>query len=246
MSTLSENIVSLVPKTIKELNKLNTLFLKKVVVKENGLIKISPEFDIRDIEHVKELVNDIDVLVKSLPILSDTGYINESGFNIPMVDYVAQVFLGSKYKILIDKIDKIDKNTRKSYSITLNKVVHNLILLLLLYLINKIELWFSTSKNIKKDENLVDLIVDIKNIKRTITVMIHPYIKSKLGNRGMSVTLNGYSGYDSEYCVKDETQCLNKMLSGQIAGNTGIYLRVPVVNVIPLRYTDISRDDHPM
>ena len=165
MSTLSENIVSLVPKTIKELNKLNTLFLKKVVVKENGLIKISPEFDIRDIEHVKELVNDIDVLVKSLPILSDTGYINESGFNIPMVDYVAQVFLGSKYKILIDKIDKIDKNTRKSYSITLNKVVHNLILLLLLYLINKIELWFSTSKNIKKDENLVDLIVDIKNIK---------------------------------------------------------------------------------
>jgi hypothetical protein len=227
--------------SFKDLNKLSILFLSRVLVKNGGLLKISPDFEIKGIEHVKELVSDIEILVKCLPMLSDTGYINENDFNIPMVDYVAQVFLDKKDKIQLCKNDKIDTDKRKNYSVAFNKVVHNMILLFLLYLMTKIELWFADCD--KRDDMLMDVAVDVKNLKRSITLMIHPFIKSKLSNRGISIVLNGFSGYDCEYYTIDETNKLNELLSGQIAANTAIYLRVPVVNVVPLRYTDLSRDD---
>jgi len=231
----------MIKQSFKDLNKLGILFLNRVLVKNGGLLKISPDFEIKGLEHVKELVSDIENLVKCLPMLSDTGYINKTDFNIPMVDYVAQVFLDKKDKVQLCKMDKIDTDKRKNYSVAFNKVVHNMILLFLLYLITKIELWFADCD--KRDDMLLDVAVDIKNLKRSITLMIHPFIKSKLGNRGISIILNGFSGYDTEYYTIDEPKKLNVLLSGQIAANTAIYLRVPVVNVIPLHYTDISRDD---
>ena len=231
-------------KVLLEQNKVNTLFLKSVLVKVSGtgLIKVSPDFKIRDIDDLKVLVGDIDSVVKSLPRLSDTGYINKSGFNIPMVECIVRLFLESNDKI---QVSKLEDCTHKSYSVALNKVVYNMILLLLLFIVYKIESWLSESETLylSHSDTYGDVKVDVKNLKISITRMIHPHLKSKLSNRGISVTLNGYSGYDTEYHVQDETSFLNTMLSGQIAANTGMYLKVPVVNVVPLRHTDISRDD---
>ena len=74
--------------------------------------------------------------------------------------------------------------------------------------------------------------------------MLHPIINKKLSNRGISVTLNAYSGYDAEFTLHDEEKHINKVLSMQLSTNAGLYVRVPIINVKPLRSIDLSMDTH--
>ena len=69
--------------------------------------------------------------------------------------------------------------------------------------------------------------------------MLHPIINKKLSNRGLSVILNAYSGFDAEFTPLDEEKHLNKVLSMQVSSNAGLYVRVPIINVKPLRSFDL-------
>lgn len=52
--------------------------------------------------------------------------------------------------------------------------------------------------------------------------MIHPLIKDKLSNRGLSLVLNTYVGYDSEYELASSMENTNELISIQLAVNTGM------------------------
>jgi hypothetical protein len=81
---------------------------------------------------------------------------------------------------------------------------------------------------------------DIKTLKRSIIRMLHPIINKKLSNRGISVQLNAFSGYDAEFIELDELNFINKVLSMQLATNAGLYVKVPIIDVEPLRSNDFS------
>ena len=88
-----------------------------------------------------------------------------------------------------------------------------------------------------KDEYLLnpntrylDTEADIKTIKLMASRMIHPVIKDKLSNRGISLIFNTYAGYDTEYELINSLSKTNELLSIQLAVNTGMYIKVPIID----------------
>lgn len=72
-----------------------------------------------------------------------------------------------------------------------------------------------------------DLVEDYKELIRIIMSKIEPSIKHKLRKGGVSIIHNTYTGYDSEYQNKDLKY--NELLTVQLAVNTRIMLKIPMV-----------------
>lgn len=222
-------------------------FLRGILIKDQGVIKITPSFVLKDFDSLLELIANIERVIKLFPQLGgNKGYINDSKINIPLVEFVIQ-------EIMIDKKDtKYTKDNHQNsnttiYSILMNKIVYYMLMVLMLTLVYKIEDWIKSNEHciaIKYTEKsslppFSDIVEDIKTLKRSIIRMLHPIINKKLSNRGISVTLNAYSGYDAEFTLLNEEKHLNKVLSMQLSVNAGLYVRVPIINVKPLRSIDL-------
>lgn len=61
-----------------------------------------------------------------------------------------------------------------------------------------------------------------KTLNSSVLRIIHPLIKDKLSNRGLSLVLNTYVGYDSEYELASSMENTNELISIQLAVNTGM------------------------
>jgi hypothetical protein len=112
-------------------------FLRGILIKEQGVVKIKSDFLIKDIEHIVELVSDIERVVQLFPQLSnDKGYINNPSINIPLIEFVIREIM------LVSKKDSeyyINAHTSHVYSILMNKIVYYMVMLLMLMLVYKIE-----------------------------------------------------------------------------------------------------------
>src|ERR1700712_968926 len=93
---------------------------------------------------------------------------------------------------------------------------------------------------LKPNKRYLDTEADIKTIKLMTTRMINPVIKDKLSNRGISLIFNTYSGYDSEYELISSLNKTNELLSIQLAVNTGMYIKVPIIDKESLKTTDFN------
>lgn len=67
----------------------------------------------------------------------------------------------------------------------------------------------------------------MKSTKREITRRLHPRLVRSLSNRGLSITLNTFSGFDTEYDLLSSVSMQNTMLSAQVAVSTNAYITVP-------------------
>src|SRR6059058_3013515 len=154
---------------MKEMNKDVTLrnetsrpaSLALVVYKEKGLLDITsvnifndgrnihylvsllPSFFVKDIKHVIQLEKWIRQVLTDLTSLSDTGFVNGNVVNIPFV-YKLINHLGldnDSYKNdPHKKVSVKEVKKEKDFSLLVNVIYYNLVLLIISYLITKIEL----------------------------------------------------------------------------------------------------------
>jgi hypothetical protein len=211
------------------MNNLKFKFLLGLLKIEDGLIKLS-NIEINDRNHAKELINALEELYKELNIFTDKGYLNDPNLNIPVAEFLVKEL----------KIDNKDKCTM---SITLNTLYYNMILLLMKKLVINIEYKLVT---IITSENDLDLLSDLKVLNNDLSRMIHPFIVSKLENKGITVLLNTVAGYDSEYELISSLNKTNELLSVQLASNTSMYIKVPIINTDDIKPTDLHILDKPV
>lgn len=198
-----------------------------IIISKDGLIKISPEFVIKNIEQVNDLLKCLEKCFFEMSCLSKRGYVNDPKINIP---FVYQLVKELGIKRCLKNID---------LSILLNTLYYNLILLLFLNIIIIIEQW------LKKNDTVVsiDLKVDLKCLKNNVTRMINPVILNRLKNKGLSILLNTTTGFDSEYELKSSLENTNNLLSIQLASNTSFYVKVPIICREPLNHSDFGIKD---
>jgi len=166
-----------------------------------------------DISRIREIVDNINVLLKSISRLSNKGYVNDVKVDLPILRWFI-----SEYKLV---------KTSSGYSIFLNTLFFNLVLLLLFEKIITIEKHYS-EKIIETGS--ADLIVDLITLRKSLLRMINPNIKDRITSRGLSVILSSIVGYDSEYELNSSSRMINDLLSIQLAGSTGVTLKIPIVS----------------
>lgn len=188
---------------------------------------ISPDFQIVDMDHVVQLENFYSTYLKEMSIISNKGYINDSEVDIPYVK---------------DFLNSFNSPISES-SISINIMYYHLILLIVLSIVVQMELFIDKSKNeniFYKSINITDVEADVLVLKNNILRMIHPVIKERLSNKGISITLNTFSGFDSEYELESSLNKTNKLISIQLAVNTGMYVKVPIIGKKSLTVSDIT------
>lgn len=218
-------------------NNNNYKFILELLKIEDGIIKLS-NIEINDKNHAKELIHSLEKLYKDLNIFNDKGYLNDPNINIPIAEFLVKELKIDKKKEL-----KIDKKGKSIMSIRLNTLYYNMVLLFMKKLVINIE---SKLITLITSENDLDLLSDIKILNNDITRMIHPFIISKLENKGITVLLNTIVGYDSEYELISSIEKTNELLSVQLASNTSIYIKVPIINTDNLNPYDLPIWDKPL
>jgi hypothetical protein len=214
------------------------------------LVSLLPSFYIKDIGHVIHLEKCIRQVLTDLTSLSDTGYVSGNAVNIPIV-YKLLNHLGldddsyknsykKSYKKSYRKASKQEVKKEKDFSLFINVIYYNLLLLIMSYLITKIELWMKEEYLLKPNTRYLDAEADVKTTKLMTSRMINPVIKDKLSNRGISLIFNTYAGYDSEYELVSSLNKTNELLSIQLAVNTGMYIKVPIIDKEPLKTLDFD------
>lgn len=202
-------------------------------------VSLLPSFYIKDINHVMQLEKWIRQFLSDLTSLSDSGYVNGNDVNIPVVyDLIKHLGLDndSYKKASTVKVKKV----KKDFSLLVNIIYYNLLLLIISFVIIKIELWIKEEYLLKPNTRYLDIEADLKTIKLMTSRMINPVIKDKLSNRGISLIFNTYAGYDSEYELISSLKKTNELLSIQIAVNTGLYVKVPIIDKEPLKIIDFN------
>lgn len=105
--------------------------LNKVLIIENDIIKISPDFVINDINQALKLIKVLDNLFKELSIISEKGFINDPDVNLPVVENIV-------HHLGLFKVTKYQQKFKAS--IVLNTLYYNLVLLVMyriIIMINK-------------------------------------------------------------------------------------------------------------
>lgn len=155
----------------------------------------------------------------------------------------------NKHKILIRKKKKkvISKKSDDYYRFNrvynkrllplsrgLNILFYNTVLMLLYNAIIKIENIFSV-----EIKGYLVLRYKLEILRVNIFRRINPNIRSKISNKGLSVLLKTVDGFDSEYVFKSSMEMKNDLLSIQLADNTGMVLKIPLVDHTHLTPKDL-------
>lgn len=204
--------------------------LNKVLIIENDIIKISPDFVINDINQALKLIKVLDNLFKELSIISEKGFINDPDVNLPVVENIV-------HHLGLFKVTKYQQKFKAS--IVLNTLYYNLVLLVMYRIIIMINKWLDESNN-SGNKKYADDIVDIRKVRNNVLRMLHPVLKDRIKNKGILVTLNSITGFDSEYDLKSSLEKTNTLLSIQLASNSYLNVKVPDVSFSALEVQDFN------
>jgi hypothetical protein len=80
--------------------------------------------------------------------------------------------------------------------------------------------------------------VDLDTLSDTLKELLHPSIKSMITSRGVKIMQNLYVAFDTEYQGIGVNQ--NELLSVQLAGNVGLYLKIPRLYPYRMMYINPS------
>lgn len=84
-------------------------------------------------------------------------------------------------------------------------------------------------------DNVSDILSDYEVFIRNIYSRLSSVILIKIQKRGVCINHNTYTGYDSEFYLKDECKNLNELLSIQLAVNTRFVINIPKQNHFKVR-----------
>ena len=194
-----------------------------ILYQEKGVINLSPDFYLINKNQAIVLFNILDRIFSELNKLSEKGYVNDPNINIPIVAY------------LLIKLEIMNKDFKGS--INLNVIYYNLFLLLIFKMLVILAKFIETNE---LDFVESDLQSDIKRLWKDVFRMINPSLSDRLKNRGLTIGLNTFTGYDSEYELESSLNKTNELLSIQLASNTSFNIKVPLINFDGIRMSDFN------
>lgn len=188
-------------------------------------VAINETFVIKDSNHASELIKRLETLLLDIAKISKKGYINNPGFNLPVVLVLVKALS------ITNNLDKFNA------SVLLNTLFYNTILLNLLKLSKMIEAYNYEYNCLHEDE-----LIDLTKIVRSLVTMLHPSISNRIKKRGITVILNSVAGFDCEYEIDSSLDMSNRLLSAQISSDSNMYVKVPIVNRKPFNQSHIAID----
>ena len=113
---------------------------------------------------------------------------------------------------------------------------YNFLNLNLYYLVIKKIRDFRERNSVAFDEKAVDLYTDLESLADSLMLRIDPYLRLQFQRRGVTVIQNTYTGFDTEYELKNASKHLNQLLSVQIATQTRTLIKIPLYNTYDISY----------
>lgn len=86
------------------------------------------------------------------------------------------------------------------------------------------------------DDNDLDILSDLELIADKTLATLDPFIRVQMQRKGITFILNTYTGFDTEYTLKDEKKHLNRLLSVQLAVKARVIIKVPLYNLYDISY----------
>lgn len=96
----------------------------------------------------------------------------------------------------------------------------------------------STTDDVDSEHDFYDLVEDVKILKLSFFKMLHPSIQERLQKTGIKVSINKFVGFDTEYESVCQQTFKNRLLSTQLAANTNMKVKIPLINESPLELSD--------
>lgn len=171
----------------------------------------------RDISDYQNLYNSINNILTQFNSIDEKGFVNSTDISkLKVLESFIPLFIS---KDLLNSGNYASIDSKDLY-----KWIFNIIMLNFYYLslkaIKDFELSYNT--NVEKDS---DFISDFKALNKNLFSKIDPSIRRKLQKRGITLTENIYTGFDTEYKNIDSTK--NHLLSVQMVVNSHTFIKIP-------------------
>jgi hypothetical protein len=208
---------------LKSEGRVNSWTKKLGFVKEEGIISLKSGHDGLNARGVNEFISLVREVLSLLNAFKNKGF-HEGKENIPVVNDLIAEFLQFVVEGKVVKPEKGD--------LFLNEWMYNL-LILNLY-VKSVCIAKSRGEGTHEEDEGVDL----DTLSDTLKDILHPSIKSMITSRGVKLTQNLYVAFDTEYQGIDVRK--NELLSVQLAGNVGLYLKIPRLYPYRMQYINPS------
>lgn len=173
-------------------------------------------------------ITPLDIIKLSSDVLSSYDSIKSKGY-VP-TNYEKSIFCTTVLEHLTSigyKITAIGNN-QNTYQLWYNFLLMNVLHLV----INALEELRPTSF----DEESILLVNDLEVLRLDLTGRLDPSIRMQIQKRGVTVIQNTYTGFDTEYELIDQKDCINKLLSVQMAVQTRTLIKIPLYSSFNLSF----------
>jgi hypothetical protein len=184
---------------------------------ENNLFQIASPLPNQSLD---EFIKSLNIFLEDLNLVNHKGYVTPNTVPISFFPLITKFLNNLGYKGCIGR-------SERTIQLWLNLIIVNLYFISIL---KEKEL----QQNV--DPLLFDQIDDFKNIIQKLYSLLDPSIRLKIQKRGISVIQNIYTGYDSEFVLKDVRKHLNELLSLQLALNTRTIVKIPLYKPYEISY----------
>jgi hypothetical protein len=82
----------------------------------------------------------------------------------------------------------------------------------------------------------LDTLSDLEFIYSSTLSTLDPYLKTQIQKRGVTCIQNLYTGFDTEYELRNPLKFLNKLVSVQVAIQTRTLIKIPLYNLQNISY----------
>lgn len=201
---------------VADLPSLNLFGLKFKFDGVKFILK-SESYKIANLLFIYQTLNDCFVKI------NEKGYIHDGMSLNPLFDMVVKYVKSCGYKVQYDF-----GGNENTFTLWFNLIRINLYFLM--------ERTIDTEREITFEEKALDTLSDLVVAKDRLFASLDPFIRVQIQKRGITLTANTYTGFDTEYVVKNERQCLNTLISVQSAIQTRVLVKVPLYNRYDISY----------
>jgi hypothetical protein len=191
---------------------------------ENNLISLLQPSTINDKKSLSpsEFLQTINTFLEDFNLVNEKGYVKTTDDPNSIFTSINKFFKDIKYQGSIATSDR-------TFHLWVNLIIVNLYFLCL-YKDKELQ------KEAASHSHIEDMRADLKNLILKLYSRLDPSIRLKIQKRGVTVIQNIYTGYDSEYVLKDARKHLNKLLSVQLALNTRTIIKIPLYEPYEISY----------
>ena len=173
-----------------------------------------------------QLVKPLDLIDIVHSVLNSYGSINQKGF-VPLdYEYIS-------CNLIQEHLKSLGFNCNIGSNNNTYLLWYNFLILNLLFLVSES---LNTMVNVYFDEESLEMIGDLDNLKVDLTSRLDPYLKMQLQRRGVTIIENTYTGFDTEYELLNEHKCLNTLISMQFAVQSRTLIKIPLYKTLDISY----------